>query len=129
MASKRRWSERQEEKVAVQENWQNELARHPVSRNNGNRPPCPERTLKTPLPQQSSSSSRNEENQWVVAEERRRRRIACEETAWGILAYLEDSEDLKVGVTELQEQLGISEEAGKVAWQARNENSQFFEIF
>ena len=27
--------------------------------------PCPERTLKTPLPQQSSSSSRDEEGQWI----------------------------------------------------------------
>ena len=50
------------------------------------------------------------------------------------LRYLEDSEDLKVSVTELQEQLGISEEAGisikHVAQQARNENGQkMFEIF
>ena len=49
---------------------------------------------------------------------------------WGILRYLEDSEDLKVGVTELQEQLGMSEEARisveQFAQQARNENGQFF---
>ena len=41
---------------------------------------------------------------------------------------LSNSEDLKVSVTELQEQLGISEEAGvsikQVAQQARNENGQ-----
>ena len=75
-------------------------------------PPCPERTLKTPLPQQSSSSSRNEESQWVSVEDRRRRRVAFGETAQGMLRYLEDSEDVKVGVTESQEQLVISEEAG-----------------
>ena len=51
-----------------------------------------------------------------------------------MLAYLEDSEDLKVGVTELQEQLGTSEEAGvsikQIAQQAMNENGQkLFEIF
>ena len=51
-----------------------------------------------------------------------------------ILRYLEDSEGLKVSVTELQEQLGMSEEAGisitQVTQQARNENSQrFFEMF
>ena len=45
-----------------------------------------------------------------------------------MLAYLEDSEDLKVGVTELQEQLGISEKAGisikHIAQRAMNENGQ-----
>ena len=45
-----------------------------------------------------------------------------------MLLYLEDSEDLKVGVTELQEQLGISEEEGvsikHIAQQATNENGQ-----
>ena len=75
--------------------------------------------MKTPLPQQSSSSSRD---------------VAFEETAKGILRYLDDSEDLKVSVTELQEQLGISEEARisikQVAQLARNENGQhIFEIF
>ena len=34
-----------------------------------------------------------------------------------------------MGVTELQEQLGTSEEAGKVARQARNENGQFLKFF
>ena len=63
-----------------------------------------------------------------------RRRVAFEETAKGTLRYLEDSEGLKVSVTELQEQLGTSEEAGisikQVAQQARNENGQnMFEIF
>ena len=61
-------------------------------------------------------------------EDRRRRRVAFEETAKRMLRYTEDSEDLKVGVTELQEQLGISEEAGisikQIAQQARNENGK-----
>ena len=47
-----------------------------------------------------------------------------------MLRYQEDSEDLKVGVTELQEQLGISEETGisikQIAQQAMNENDQLF---
>ena len=51
-----------------------------------------------------------------------------------MLRYLEDSEDLKVGVTEFQEQLGTSEEAGisikQIAQQAMNENGQqIFENF
>ena len=63
-------------------------------------------------------------------EDRRRRRVALEETAKRMLRYLEDSEDLNVGVIELQEQLGISEEAGvsirQTALQAMNEIGQFF---
>ena len=45
-----------------------------------------------------------------------------------MLRYLDDS--LRVGVTELQEHLGISEEAGvsirKIAQQTMNENGQIF---
>ena len=73
--------------------------------------PCPERTLKTLLPQQCLPSSVHE-GQWVAVEDWRRRRVAFEETATDILGYLENSEDLKVIVTELQEQLGMSGEAG-----------------
>ena len=62
-------------------------------------------------------------------EDRRRRRVAVEETATDVLRFLENSEDLNVSVTELQEQLGMSE-AGisikEVTQQARNENGQFF---
>ena len=97
-------------------------------------PPCPERTLKTQLPQQSWSSSKDEESQRVSVEDRRRRRVAFEEKANGVLRYPEDSEDLKVGVTELQEQLGMSKEAGlsiqQIPQQARNENGQkIFDFF
>ena len=51
-----------------------------------------------------------------------------------MLRCLEGSEDLKVGVTELQEQLGVSEEAGisikQIGQQAMHENGQnIFEIF
>ena len=97
-------------------------------------PPCPERTLTTPLSQQSSSSSRDEESQWTSGEDRHRRRVAFEETAKRMLRYPEDSEVFEVGVTELQEQLGISEEAGvsirEIAREAMNEDGQkIFEIF
>ena len=93
-------------------------------------PLCPERTLKTSLPQQRLSSSRDEEGQWISVEDRPRGRVAFEETAKRMLRYLEDSEDLKVGVTELQEQLEISKEAGvsikQIAQKAMNENGQKF---
>ena len=96
-------------------------------------PPGPERTLKTPMPQQNSPSTRDDESQWVAVEDRRRRRVAFEETAEGLLRYLDDNEDLEVNVTELQEQLGMSEEANtstkQVAQQARNENVHFFKNF
>ena len=46
---------------------------------------------------------------------------------------MEDNDDVKVGVTELQEQLGMSEEAGisieQVAQQARIENGHFLKFF
>ena len=35
-----------------------------------NAPPCPERRVRTPLPQQSSSSTREEESQWSAQEGR-----------------------------------------------------------
>ena len=73
---------------------------------------------------------RDEESQWAAVEDRRRRRVAFEEIATDFLRYLENSEDLKVSVAELQEQLGMSEEAGisigQVTRQARNENGHFF---
>ena len=65
---------------------------------------------------------------------RRRRRVAFDETAKRMLRYPEHSEDFNVGVTELQEQLQKSEEAGvsirQIAQQAMTENShKIFEIF
>ena len=61
--------------------------------------------------------------------ENARRRVAFEEIAGDFLRYLDNSEDLEVNVTELQEQQGKLEEAGisikEVTQQARNENSQF----
>ena len=112
VASRRRWLEHQGERVALQESWQNEwqdIKYHGVM---ANAPRCPERTLKTPMPQQCSPSYRDDEGQWISGEDRRMRRVAFEEAAKRMLRYLEDSEDLKVGVTEWKEQLEISEEAG-----------------
>ena len=54
----------------------------------------------------------DEESQCISVEDRRRRRVAFEKTAKRMLRDSEDSDDVKVGVTELQEQLEISEEAG-----------------
>ena len=67
--------------------------------------PCPERTLKTLLPQQSASSAREEEGYWVLMEDGRRRGFAFENLAKEMLRYLDNSEDVKVGIPELQERL------------------------
>ena len=72
-------------------------------------PPCPERMLKTPLPQQSSPSSREEGGHWSAMEDRRRRSIAFEKLANKMLRYLDNSDGVKVGVTEWHERLEISE--------------------
>ena len=127
VASRRRWLEHQGERVALQESWQNEWHDIKYQGIMTKAPPCPERTLKTPLPQQSSSSSRDEESQWISGED------SCVR-GHGEERYLEDSEDLKVAVTELREQLGISEETcvsiRKIVQQAKKENGQqIFEIF
>ena len=58
-------------------------------------PPCPERSMKTPLPQQSSYSTGDEESQWISVEDRRRRRAVFGEMAQRMLRCLEDSEDQK----------------------------------
>ena len=76
----------------------------------------------------------DEESLWVSVEDMRRWRVAFEETAKRMQKYLEDSDHVTVVVTELQEQLEISEEAGtsirQIAQQARNENgTKIFEIF
>ena len=63
-------------------------------------PPCPLRTLKTPLQQQSSPSSREEEGHWVAMEDRRRRSIAFEKMAKRMLRHLHNSDDMKVGITD-----------------------------
>ena len=93
-------------------------------------PPCLERTLKTPLPQQSSSSAREEESHWVLMKNRRRRGIAFENLAKEMLRYLHKSEDVKVGITELQKRLEVPENIGisvqRVVQHAMNENGTQF---
>ena len=90
--------------------------------------------MKTPLPLQSSSSTREAESQWSCVEDGRRRRVVFEDAAKRLLRYLEDSEDLKVGISELKEQLETPEVEGsfilQIAQQARNEKGQkIFDIF
>ena len=106
VASRRRWFESQGRDGARQENGQNEWRYLEYQRAGAKAPPCPDRTLQTPLPQQSSSSAREEEeedqweeeeDQWVLIEDRRRRRVAFENLAKEMLRYLDNSDDVKVG--------------------------------
>ena len=99
VANRKRWFESKGKNGAQQESvewhdieYQGEIAKAP---------PCPERTLKTALPQQSPPSFREEEKHWVAMEDRRRQSIAFEKMARRMLKYLEDSDDVKVGITEL----------------------------
>ena len=48
-----------------------------------------------------------EEGRWVLREDRRRRNVAFENVAKEMLRYLKNSEDVKVGIVELQEQLQL----------------------
>ena len=100
----------------------------------GIKEPCPNSTLRTPLPQQSSSSVREEEDHWELREERRRRRIAFENVAKSMLRCLDNWNEVKVGITELQELVEvpahITISSRQVAQQAMNEDGQQkFEVF
>ena len=71
VANRKRWLESQGKKVAQQESGQNEWHDIQCQGVMAKAPPCPERTLKTPLPQQSSLSSREEEaigSRWKIGE-------------------------------------------------------------
>ena len=86
--------------------WEKRVVRPGYQGAKAKAPPCTNSTLQTPLPQQSSSSAREEEDHWEVMEVRRRRRIAFENLAKEMLRYLDDSDEVKVAITELQERLG-----------------------
>ena len=61
-------------------------------------------------------------------EERRRRRIAFENLAKSMLRYLDNCNEVKVGIIELQERVEVPEQSGvsmqQVARQAMNEDGQ-----
>ena len=97
-------------------------------------PPCPNRTLQTPLPQQNSSSAREEECHWELTKERRRRRSAFESLAKSMLRYLDNCNEVKVSINELQEWVEVPKQIGisiqQVARQATDEDGEkIFEVF
>ena len=68
------------------------------------------------------------ESRGLEVEDKRKRCVAFEDAAKRMLKYQEDSEDFKVGLSELKEQLELPKEAGisymQIAQQARNERGQ-----
>ena len=102
VACRRRCLESQGRDGARQENGQNECYDFEYQGAKGNAPPCPYSTLQTLLRQQSLSSAREEEDHWDVMEDRRRRGIAFQKLAKEMLRYLDTSNDVKVGIAELQ---------------------------
>ena len=103
VASRRRRLENQGRDGARQENGQNEWHDIEYQGARAKAPPCNETTLQTPLLQQSSSSAGEEEGHWVLMEDRRRRRVAFENQAKEMLRYHDNSDDVEVGITEMQE--------------------------
>ena len=133
VTSRRRWLESQGRDGARLENGLNEWYDLEYQGAKAKAPPCPNSTLQTPLPQQSSSPAREEEDHWDVMEDRRRRRIAFENLAKGMLRYLDNCNEVKVGITELRERVEVPLQFGisiqQVAQQAMNEDGQnIFEI-
>ena len=64
VASRNRWLEYQGKRVAQQERWLCDWQDVNYEGTMAKAPPCPERRMRTPLPQQGSSSTREEESQW-----------------------------------------------------------------
>ena len=82
-------------RVTSQERWQHDREDLQYGEIMAKAPPCPERSMRTPLPQQSEGHASP-------------LRIAAKR----MLRYLEDSEDLKVSAGELKGQLEAPEEEG-----------------
>ena len=128
VASRRRWLESQGRNCARQENGQNEWYDLEYQGDKAKALPCPDSTLPTPLLQQSSSSAKEEEDHRVVMEDRRRRTSAFENLVKGMLRYLDNSDDAKVGITVVHERVEVPLHFGisiqQVAQLARSESGQ-----
>ena len=68
VASRHRWLKNQGKRAAQQERSHSDLKDVNYEGTLVKVPPCPDRRMRTPLPQQSSSSTREEESQWNAQE-------------------------------------------------------------
>ena len=81
VASRNRWLEHEARRVALQERWQSEWQGVNYEGRMAKAPPCPERRMRTSLPQQSSWSRREEESQWSSVEVKRKWCVAFGDAA------------------------------------------------
>ena len=89
--SRNRWLEHQGKRVALQERLQRDVNYEGTV---AKAPPCPERRMRTPVPQQSSSSTREEESPWSGHE---RTALARMEQ------YVKNSECIQLDIDEVEE--------------------------
>ena len=136
VARRRRWLESQGRDDVRQENGRNEWYDLGYQGAKAKAPPCVQTALYRLLclSKVRRSVREEEEDHWEEMEERRRRRIAFENLAKEMLRYLDNSDGMKVGITELQERLDVPVQIGisiqQVAQQAMNKNGQkIFEVF
>ena len=91
VASRNRWLEHQGKRVALQERLQRDVNYEGTV---AKAPPCPERRMRTPLPQQSSSSTRDEDSTWS----------GHERTAFARMEqYVKNSECIQLDIEEVEE--------------------------
>ena len=131
VASRRRWLESKERDDARQESGRNDWYDLGYQGARAKAPPCPNSTLQTPLPQKSSPSAREEEDHWELREEAKAKDCFREPGQEHAEIYLDNCNQVKVGITELQELVEIGISIQQVARQAMNEDGQksFFEVF
>ena len=104
--------EHQGERVALQERWQKRLARHKVRSHNGKGPSVSRKKDENAVAAAKCFFEQEGRSEWSSVEDRRRRRVAFQDAAKRMLRYLEDSEHVKVNISELKRQLGTPEEEG-----------------
>ena len=131
VASRRRWLESQGRDDARQDSERNEWYDLGYQGAKAKAPPCPNSTLQTPLPQQCSSSAREEEDHWGTEGRKAKAKDCFREPG---LTYLDNCNEVKVGITELQERVEVPAQIGisiqQVAQQAMNEDGQtIVEVF
>ena len=124
VASRSRWLGYQGKRVAQQERSQSDLKDMNYEGTTVKAPPCPERRMRTPLPQQSSSSTREEESQCSAQERTASARME---------QYVNNSECIQLDIDEVEEySLGpeyADIDVKQISRKATREDRNIFEVF
>ena len=119
MASRNSWLEYQGKRVAQRERSQSDLNDMNYEGTMAKAPPCPERRMRTPLPQQSSSSIMEEESPWSAQERTEQ--------------YVNNSECIQLGIDEVEAcSLGpeyADIDVKQILRKATREGRNIFEVF